>query len=161
MNDRPGQRHLFFFHRASGFVLLDALLAGVLLGIVALSAVALVDHALRVGRAAERLDRGREIAERTIRELEIVSFHGLPERFGAAVDDTTARLDTADGSAPSSWSGLAAELPEGRIIAHLEGLGPAAADRAFGAAVALRVTVVVSWREAARRRVVRLVTVRT
>ena len=146
--------------RAAGFVLLDALFAGVLLGLVALSAVALVDHALRVGRAAERLDRGREIAEQVLRELEIVSFHGLPERFAATVDETTARLDTGDGTAPGSWRLLAAELPDGRIVAHLDGLGPAAAERAFGVALALRVTVVVSWREETRR-AVRLVTVRT
>ncbi|RMF75974.1 MAG: hypothetical protein D6738_02475 [Acidobacteria bacterium] len=149
---RPGER---------GVVLLDALVAGALLGLLAFATLALVDHALRIGREADRLDAARAAAHQVLEELEAASWHALPETFRAADADRVAVLDTADGSAPARWSALAARLPSGRIVARLAGLGPGGAPQAFGAAIALRVAATVSWAEDGRTRSVRLVTVRT
>lgn len=143
-----------------GIALLDALVAFAILGFVALASLRALDEGLRAAREAERLDRAREAASAVIDELETIAWHALPSRFEAASSDEDALLE-APGGGPAAWEALVAALPSGAIAAGLEGVATGGGAARFEDAIALRVRVVVRWRERAGERSIALVTVRT
>ena len=143
-----------------GSTLIEALAAFALTGLLAVSVLSLLHTAVHHLRAADRLDRARGVAETVAARLDAVSFHRLPGYFGVDDSEQEGLLDTRDGSAPPEWSELLEPLPDGRIEARLEGLGAGGAAAALGDAPGCRLRVRVSYREAGRRRRVRLIWVR-
>lgn len=144
-----------------GYVLLDALAAFALLGLLAVGTLSLLHGAVHISRQAARLDHARGAVESVAARLDLVSWERLPEYFGAGSSEEDAVLDTGDATAPGGWPALVEGLPEGRVLARLEGVGAGGAGAAFAGAMALRLRVEVSYREGSRWRRVSLVWVRT
>lgn len=132
--------------RDQGFALLDALLSVALLGLLAIGTLSLLHGGTRTAREAAQVDRAVGAAQSCVARLAARSFHELPEHFGADHGGRSARLDTENGTAPDAWSRLVEGLGDGAVAAELTALGSGGAASTFEQAVALRVTVTVSWR---------------
>ncbi len=148
------------FYNQRGELILDALLALSLVGLISLGAVGLGTSAVHISSEAAHLDAALAIARQCLADLDQVSWHRLPQYFSSAESRDAAALDTADLSAPADWSSRAASLPGGRIIARLDGLTSDGRGCAFDSSLGLRVSVVVSYRESERTRHVTLQQVR-
>lgn len=143
-----------------GDLLLDALLALTLLGFVALGAVGLGHSAVHLSGEAAHLDAALNVSRQCLADLDQVGWHRLPQYFGAAGSAQSATLDTDVDHTPPEWLARAATLPWGKIVVRLEGLVRDGDAAAFDASIALRVSIVVSYRESQQRRHVTVRTVR-
>lgn len=144
----------------SGFLLVEALVALGLLGVLMLGAGALALCSVGAVDEAERLECAREAAERILHHLNLVSFQRLPEFFHAAPSATEARLSTSDPSAPEEWSEALSSLPGARAEVVLQGLGVTGEPAALDHALALRLRIRVTYRDGSRQRRASLTTVR-
>jgi type II secretory pathway pseudopilin PulG len=145
--------------RQSGFSLVELMVAFGLLAALLLSISGLFvlgGRQIRSGRAAtEALAVAHDIVE----QIGGWGFHQTYGLFGVDPASSTATVTTRTNAFASRWQGRIDEmLPDGHAAIEIESLGVGSPP--FGQTRAVRVTVVVHWREGHRRRRVRLALVR-
>jgi type II secretory pathway pseudopilin PulG len=140
-----------------GFSLVEAIVALGLLAGVIVSTAGLIVGVRRQVASAGRASRALAAASSIVERLESRGFAGVPVSLGCDVRRPACTAHPGPGA--TSWLGVVLqEGPPGALAeVRLESLE----NSALETATSMRVSVVVHWSEGARRRSVRLVTVRT
>jgi type II secretory pathway pseudopilin PulG len=143
----------------SGFSLVELMVAFGLLAALLLSISGLFVLGGRQVRSGREATEALVVAQGIIEQIGGWGFHQTYDLFGVDPASSSATVTTRNNAFASRWQRRIDEtLPDGHAAIAIESLGGGSPP--LGRTRAVRVTVVVHWREGLRRRQVRLALVR-